>query len=312
MLKQLRPGPSQAKVFGRPGRWAVSFALCAVALLSTSGSGMGTRVAGFPGSQFTPTDWKSFQGCGKLDAPTPTWSGSTGISRMDISATSKRCGSNRGGLAAFSSASSDMQNSLAIPVRLPSGSGGINVTWNLSLLGGTKARYLGSGASCPWSTSRQTYYNRAWGVYTLTYNTSLCYSEAYTSVYAGAVLEDLTQGIWYYPSNYWNGLYNQSGVYNQTTIVTWNYSSPAHYSSNHTSSYGSNYSIGPTASMTGAYSVTMFINGTFTRSDKFEVLTFVNITAATSEGGFTNGLALAYVDLGSGPYSARLEPFSIW
>lgn len=276
--------------------------------------GAGTSGGAFRHGTMTPSTWKYLSGCGNLGARMPKWSHVTGNGRLAVFSKNTRCSVLHGGSTVDSSATASDQMFVGVPVRMPNGTGGINVTWNLSIGGGTRGVFAGNASLCPHSVSSYTYYNHVVGPITVTSNTSNCYVTAFANVEVGAYLEDLTQGWTYYSSNaYWGlDLTNQSGQYNYTLTETRNYSRPAYYSLNSTRSYANNYSYGPSSSMSGTYSWTFFINGTFLGTDRFEVFTYVNATVQTAEGGFKNAIALADVDMATGSNYADLRPFSIW
>jgi hypothetical protein len=282
---------------------AGAIALVAVMAMSSMAS------AGFPGATWTPFTYKDSEGCATAKGFPAHWAAATGHGKDKLSTSAVTCPAYRGGDKTFSLGDAFGELTVTAPVHLPTGTGGVNVSWSIVGTATDSGGFTGSGA-CP-----TVYYNGSYNYGYTWYNYSDaqadCYAYAEVSLYGEAYLMDLTTNTAFYPSNYWN-LYNTSGNENFSYTDTATYSNSSYWIYNYSYSYANNYSYGPSGALAGNMAPQWFINGTFSHSDQYNVITYLEPSTVSEVNGFTHGHAASSVNFATGPNHEDLLPFSIW
>jgi len=242
----------------------------------------------FPGATWAPYAYKSTGGCANAQMIAPHWTALNGAGRMRVQAAANTCPAYRGGSAQYSSAYANNEISVMAPVVMPTGTGGVNVTWNMNFAAVAGGVLINS--TCP-----------APVINIYGYGSSYCSIYWSASVGMYAYLVDNTNGTYFYPSNYWSGYYN----YNDTYNYTYCYSFVNCY--NYAASYG--YMSGAP----GLQSPTLFFNGTFNGLDSYSVLTYVYASADASCSGYQGPChAVAKVNMQTGGNFVNLGALAPW
>jgi hypothetical protein len=214
-------------------------------------------------------------GCAKLTATKLHFSAMTGMGTWAAKATAKSC-KKLGPIGGSGFAYSSGQALVGVPIKTFHGAATpttVAVTWTVSAMAAASASHTGS---CPPVVLSSTGYGY-----------SYCSSYASASVYAFAYMIDLTNGSYFYPSNY-PQLFS---IYNDTYNDTYCYSFTC---------YSYNYSYASaTTSFSGSSTSTWWINGTLNHADKYAVVTYVDPYVDASSYGYPGASAVAYVDMAS-------------
>lgn len=259
----------------------------------------------FPGAVGTPYNYYGSSGCAQTHAPRPTWSAKTGDGALRGSTVARTCPAVRGGTGIASGADVTQEISVSAPVTLPTGAGGINVTWSLRIFGNQSATFSRATPDCPAITVT---YNYGYTTYSYTYWD--CIVSASVQVGIVAWLSDVTNGSTFVPSNSWAGLSSSTAIENVTNFST--SSNSSYWGIPNGTTF--NGTIGGPAKISGRYDPTLFINGTFVHSHRYLLETYVFATQATEIYGYPSGRGFAHtlIDMGGKGGHADLMPFSIW
>jgi len=217
----------------------------------------------------------SQSGCatGALTAPV-NWSSTTGVLTMAAKASAKSCGVQLAGVGGNSYGSAYGQAEVAIPIKAATSAlHTITVNWKLHAVASTTF----VPGTCTISTTTTFF--------------QYCETGAGVSVYGFAYLVDLTNGTYFYPSNYWS-FYNES--YNETYCY-----SGTCYNSSGSFGYGS---LG---------NVSWFINGTLNKLDSYAIVTYMEGSAYAFAEAYTatltGGSGSASISMAGGPNKATLS-----
>jgi hypothetical protein len=264
----------------------------------------------FKGAVYNPSVYRDESGCATSAASMPHWSKVTGVGKLMGSTSASTCSKVKGGSTFGSDAYAEPGITVEAPIHFPTGSGGVNISWSITLVGSDTGTVSGSGA-CPATTSVYDYnYGYTW--YNATYTDSYCEAIGEVSLYAYSYIENLSGGPGGYSSNYWSSPFNSSGMSVDTYNDSYTYSNSSYWSYN--TSYSGNYSYnyGPSGSITGTYTPTWFINGTFMHSAKYLVYTYMDVDTSSYVEGFTGAHATATLNAATGPNHVQLLAFHPW
>jgi hypothetical protein len=279
-------------------------ALVAVMALSSFAS------AGFPGATWAPYTDRSSSGCATAQAYPAHWAAASGHGKFKGDTTATTCPAYRGGAKTESYGDVYGELTVTAPIHLPTGTGGVNVSWNIVVAGSTTGTASTSGG-CP-----VVYYNGSYNYGYTWYNysdaDSDCGAIGEVSLYGFTYVYDVTTGTYSYASNYWNNAYNTSGIENYSYSDSYTYSNSSYWIYNGSYSYSANYSYGSAGTLSGTYNPTWFVNGTFTHTDKYNVITEIEPSMDAEVYGYASGHATAALNMASGPNHEDLLPFSIW
>jgi hypothetical protein len=300
---------TRARFVGAAGTLG-TVAVVALMVLSGSVAAAAVSPAVFRGAIHQPALYKSVTGCGANSGKLPSWSHYTGVGKMKGSTSARTC-SKASGISSFGSNSYVFsQIWIQAPVRLPTGNGGINITWDIAEKAITSGGITGT-AVCPTTTTVSdvdlgfTWYN-----YTSVY--AYCAAIGAFQIAGYAYLYDSTSGTWYYASNWWNTIYNTSGQYNYSWASVYTYSNASYWGYNFTSFGNYSNNFGASNTLSGTFVPTWFVNGTFNHSHRYVVYTYLDLFANSYVYSYPSGHATASVDMSSGGDHADLLPFSIW
>lgn len=290
---------------GRSGRrtrrgWPSGAAVAGVVLLVLiSPLAENAAAHGLAGAVPTLSSYLWNTGCSSARAPNPTWSAAVGHGTFGARVASRTCSPARGGASVSSVAYTGSSITLVEPLRLPSGAGGVNVTWHITATSFTRAAV--TSWTCPTSyANTSTNYGYTWYNFTDTYQD--CYVLSFVQLYGYSYLIDLTGNTTLYSPFYFD-LYNLSGVQNYTSTYTGNYSNASYWSYSYTLVWTpSNTSYGPSGRLIGSSAPTWFLNGTFVRAHHYELVTYVGVYAYAVIAGFRGSAAasLNAATLGNG------------
>ena len=287
-------------------------AVAAVAVLLAPSAGAFTITVGPPflGSSWSPFGERLFSGCTSSAMSTPTWSAKTGVGHWAGRTYADSCPASRGGQNQTSEAFVYGGLTVTVPVHMVRGPGGANVTWSMDV-GARASSVANLSQSCP--VQRYTYsYNYGYTKVNYYYILSDCYALGYLQILSNSMLLDKTSGAYYYPSNYWSGIYNSSGASNYSVSYGVNYTNSSYWSYNYTYNYSANLTYGSPTLIQATFAPTAFINGTFSASDKYEIITDVQAEAGSIVLGYVGASASARVNMATLGHSLTLEPIQLW
>jgi hypothetical protein len=256
------------------------------------GSGLGTpAVARFSGATANTASYTNAAGCSRLVTHTTTWSNQTGNGSLRGATYARSCPASRGGANNSSIAYQELQISAGIPLRLPSGKGGVNLTLDLRAFGNQGANV--SAPKCP-------------GIYDAYYHAFSydCIAQASIGMEAWDYLVDLKNFSTTFASNEWPGVSNNTTNENVTSLV--NTSTSSNLST-------TNATLGGPGTIRGHYVLQFFINGTFVATHKYELVVIFYVFEQSAIIGYPR-LATAHtsVDLGGPAGHLDILPLSIW
>jgi len=258
-----------------------------VMLFVTSVAAGATMVPPYKGSVVSNYNSQSSGGCkavGKNVAPAG-WSSVTGIGHLAEAASAKSCAKSLAGIGGSSSGYASGEFEIAIPVKIGStGTHSVSPTWMFTL---ADSQAMSVGGKCP-----------AVKISATGYGSSYCdaSAEAYISGYAYFV--DITNGTYFYSSNYWSGFFNYSSQYNDTYCYNFN-----------CSYYNSSY--GAPSSFSGSTSHTWWFNGTMVKTHHYVLITYVYGGADAYLYGYPASSATASVNLATLGNGAKLTSISV-
>jgi hypothetical protein len=216
-------------------------------------------------------------GCAKVYAKKMTFSTTTGMGVWAGKAAAKSCPRTLGPVGGQSYAQAQGETLVGVPIKAFFGAATattVTVTWSISAVASI-AVVNGAGA-CPPAV-----------VNSAGYGYSYCFLEAGAEMFGYSYLLDLTNGTYFYPSNY-PTLIN---LYNYTYNDTYCYSFTC---------YSYNYSAAsPTSSWSGTNTATWWINGTLNHADKYAVETYVYAYAFGEVYNFPKSSAVGSIDMAS-------------
>lgn len=297
---------------------AASFGAIAVALvmmLSPMAQAGAVHPSGLKGASWYPSSSWDTSGCGTVKTTAPHFAPTTGNGKWAGDAKASTCPTYIGTTGLDSQASASGEINVVAPVHLPSGSGGINVTWSLAVSWAYSATVNTTNPVCPGYSYNYSYYEYwipTW--YNYTYTSSYCSADASVSLYGDAYLVDVTSGVTYNPSSYWYGISAGFDWYTDTYTDTFNYSNPSYWIDNGTSWSTYGYQHGSThasGSFSSANSPTWYINGTFVKSDKYVLYTYIDGSASVYLDGLKHSAGMASVDGATGTNHMDLVT-SVW
>jgi hypothetical protein len=302
------PAPRSPPNAARSSRWlgaltgSGTVAVALIMLLSPIAAAGVAHPAAGKGVVWDPSSSINYNGCAKARSAEPRFAPATGIGHWLGSVSATTCSKTIGGTS--SSSSGDVSGDLEVeaPLHLTAASASVNVTWSLGLTWAIHAA-VASTASCPGAASSYSYYDSyisSW-VNTTSFS-SYCSADASVNMYGDAYVEDTTSGATYYPSNYWYGVNANFDRYNDSSDSTTNYSNPAQWFNNYTSSNSYGYAHGSSGSgnFTAANSPSWFINATFVKGDKYMLVTYLDASASASINGLKSSSTSASLDAASG------------
>jgi hypothetical protein len=247
-----------------------------------------TYTAPYARSLVVTSNFYDVAGCGKLQVGHIHLSAKTGIGTWTGKASGGTCTRTIVGLTESSIAYASSDAELAVPVKSLYGHATpthVAVTWTISAVGSAR---MTLGGSCRPPTVNPT----------SGYGASFCFLEASASIFAFAYLVDLTNGSYFYPSNYLNAFQE----FNYSSNDTYCYSFTC-YSYNYSYSYG--------APFAGSTTFTWSINGTLDHSDRYVVLTYVSTQIVAEVQGYPNSTATSSLDMRSPGHGATLNSIVI-
>jgi hypothetical protein len=263
----------------------------------------------FRGAVWSPSDFKDLEGCATITGALPHWSKLTGDGKMAAAGAAATCSKARGGSAFESYVESEPELTVLSPVKIPSGVGGVNVTWDV-VVAGSDAAAVTSAGPCPTAYSYSYHYNYGYTWYNYSYSDSYCAVQSELELYGDSYVINESSGGSIYSTNYWD-LYNESGLYNDSYSYSATYSNSSYWASNYSYHYAYNYSYGPSGSISGSYAPTWFINSTFAHGVKYKVETYLGALIYCVVEGY-QGRASATLNAATGPNHADLQHFSVW
>jgi hypothetical protein len=295
------------RLAGRTGALGAAAVVAIMALSAVASAGVATPSA-FLGAVWAPNTYKSTSACATAAVTAPHWAKLTGAGKLSAAAKASTCSKAKGGTAFASYADANGEIQVHAPVKIPTGVGGVNVTWAIVATGSDTATY--TAGVCPVSYSGSYHYNYGYTWFNYSYSYSYCSVEASVSLYGYAWVYDMTTGASSYPSNYWS-MYNSSGIYNDTYHYQGNYSNSSYWTSNYSYSGAYSYNYGAGGAQSWVASPTWFVNGTFTHSHKYLVETYISLSCYSTAQGYT-GTASCAMNAASGVNHVDLKPFSVW
>jgi len=279
-----------------------------MALSSVASAGISTPGV-FKGAVWSPSNFIDVSGCAKAAGALPHWSKLTGDGKLASTASAATCSKARGGSTFSSYAETEPELTVKSPVKIPSGTGGVNVTWNIVVAGSDSAAVTSAGA-CPVAYSYAYSINYGYTWFNYSYSDSYCSVESEIEMFGEAYVQNVTGGTQIYPNNYWD-LFNTSGAYYSNYTDKGSYSNSSYWASNYSYAYTSNYSYGPSGSISGTYNPTWFINSTFSHSAKYAVYTYIGAFVYVEVQGYT-GHGAASLNGATGPNHVDLQHFAVW
>jgi len=305
---------------GRTGyRWRIgvlsglgAVALASIFALSFVADAGVAHPASFPGAYWAPYTYRDNGGCAPAHAYPAHWAATTGHGSLKGSTSAKTCPAYRGGSTVDSDGYTSQELEVYAPASMPSGVGGINVSWAINVAANQASGITGS-LSCPSVTYSYNYnYGYTWYNYTDTY--ADCEVSSSVEMYGYAYVYDMTTGSYFYSSNYWGGLYNETFQYNDTYSYSATYSNSSYWIYNYSyGPYSYNYSSGSAGGFTGSYAPQWFFNGTFSSTDSYQVITYIDAYQSSYVYGYAgSGHASTTINAAGTTHHVNLLPFSIW
>jgi hypothetical protein len=219
--------------------------------------------------------YSSHGGCSKLSMTKLHFSTVTGMGTWAGKAAAKTC-RHLGPIGGSGSAYGQAEVLLGVPIHSFRGAATpttVAVTWSVSFAAAVAASHTGSCPAVVLSSTGSGY--------------SYCSAEGFAEMFGFSYLVDLTNGTYFYPSNYPSLVTLYNYTYNDTYCYAY-------------TCYSYNYSgASASSSMAGSSSATWWINGTLNHADKYAVETYVYMYADAYAQGFPKATASASMDLAS-------------
>lgn len=265
----------RARFFARPSlRWAGAGAALVTLLLSVSGGG-GAVLAGtvslhspYSGTLAANSIYGSVSGCvSSVTNPVKGhWAPSTGAVTMSGSAKAAACGATNSG------SSANVQNGVTIAIPIPISANGthlVKLKWSFTV---ALTKSSKGATHCPPPV-----------INSYGYGNSYCSVYAYASINAYVHTEDVTNGTYWYPSNYWSGVTNASNQYSSEYCN----GGTCSFSNSSSNTYGG----------LSLHSFTWWMNVTASKGDRVIVVLNVNGYASVSAYGYPRASASAAFNL---------------
>jgi|SRR5579871_6329227 len=305
---------------GRMGyRWRVgamsglgALALASIFALSSVANAGIAHPNSFPGAYWSPFTFRENEGCAQAHAYPAHWAATTGHGSWKGAVSAKTCPAYRGGTNVESIGEVEGELNVYAPVSLPSGSGGVNVSWNLNVAYSDSGGLSGTNYSCPQTIYAYNYnYGYTWFNFTEVF--ANCEAGANADIGGFAYLYDQTTSSYYYPSNYWAGVFNDSGTENYSFSYSYTYSNSSYWAYNYSYSYALNGTFGSAGSFSGTLAPQWFINGTFSSTDSYQVETYIFSSMEALAFGFSNSAhGASSINMAGTTHHENLLPFSVW
>jgi len=281
----------------------------------------GPLTRAFPHSTWSTTNvtWIESSGnvsCGSAIAGLNGWSPWSGVARMTGTSLSKVCpwtGSPYGTPIIWGDGEVNQFLLIQAPVKMPSGKGGVNISWTWNISENWTVRVSGprNPVSCPvLSSNTSTKLSNTWK--NVTYENSDCGGYAEVEVTGNVSLVDLSTNTTYRGSpRGWIGVGGEAAWQNLTIKTLTNYSSPASWTKNSSAAIYDNYSS-PSGSFRGSFGARWWVNGTFSATDHY--LLYIGLTAEQSSYFYSSspGVARTSLNMGRHGFGATLMPIVIW
>ena len=294
---------------GAAGAMAV-VSIMALSAVATAGI---AHPATFPaGTYWVPYTSRTNGGCAQAHAFPAHWTSLTGAGKWHGSTSAKTCPAYRGGLAAISEGLVTSELDVVAPIAHATGTGGVNVTWNLNYALAVSGALSGTNYNCPGAWSNSTY-NAGYTWINSSFFFANCEAGANAQIGAYAYMIDTTNGTFMPASNFWLGVFNDSGSENLSELYSVNYSNSSYWGSNYSFSYAVNGTFGGPTSYSATASPEFFINGTFNSAHKYVLTTYVYESMVALAFGFNSpGNGASSLNLASLGHHENLAAFQIW
>lgn len=289
-------GPDSA----RPALLGVAVLTVLVVLL-TSPLAASQGVAPYAGHAvrtWSPTWSTSTSACGKARATLPRFSIATLKGDWAADASTSSCTKSHGGFGTEGIGQAQAGLTAELPISIPVGTGGVNVTWSTNLSWGVIASLPNLNSCLTTKTVSKSYESWIASWYNSTSVSTSCSASVYVSLSASVFVEDLTTASSYYPSNSWAGLYEFFDYQNYSYHSVGNYSNASYWKYNSTSWYSDGGFSGLTGTgvIAPANSPTWFVNGTFVKNNRYELEASIVGEAGVSLAGLKGSSVRAYLD----------------
>lgn len=302
----------------------VSIAVLAMSPAAAAGVASATV---FTGAHYDANFVNTKTGCVTLKTSSPKWSRATGVGTMRAATTAATCSAIRGGPSFESNSEGNPTLSVFAPVRVPTGAGGVNVSWTFTV-SGSLSLAAPAKAHCPATRTTSDVFYSSW--YNSSSGSTVSTWDNYTDLYTlcevgnevyltgGASILNMSGGPTIAASNTWSGPinYSYSQIYGDSS---WNnFSNPA-ASLNSASLYSPTTSTsGPfTQTLTGTYSPQWFMNTSsastkFWGKSQYEVYTWIEAQVFSQVFDYPRSTAAASLDLSTSSNHLQLLGFSVW
>ena len=313
-----------AKIRNTGIRRAVRFAPTIISILLVYLVALPHAVATFQAGAFPRATWTAnttkwvqaypHSTCGRPHVGRDVWSPWSGIGYLKAGAFAADCILKAGAVLHAGAAQVTQGLTVVTPLALPTGPGGVNVSWDLNV--SYNVSFLVNGSispvKCPgivdnWSTNlSNTWINST----EETYN---CGALSGLDLNAFAYLIDLTTNRTFGPSHLSPWAHDVSaGVFNYTDKNITTYSNPHFWQRNSSAVVYINESGGPSVSGIMNLTPRWFINGSFLAGDKYELVTWIRAGVTGFYDSYASGYASARLDMASGISNSRLLPIVTW
>ena len=295
---------------------ASALAVAAIFALSSVASAGIAHPASFPGAYWSPSTFRENGGCAQAHAFPAHWTALTGDGKSHGSTSAKTCPAYRGGSSVNSYGDVDQELQVWAPVSLATGTGGVNVTWNIHDAASFSSGLTGSNYACPNSYYYSYHYNYGYTWFNYSYSDAYCEVGTFFTLGGYSEVKDLTTGTYYGASNYWD-MYNDTYIENYSYSDVGTYSNSSYWAYNYSYGYSFNgttsYQYPSTAVFSGTQTPTWFINGTFVSTDDYQVFTYVYGSQESVVEGFSGvGHAATSLNMATGANHEDLLPFQVW
>lgn len=269
-------------------------------LLLVAGGSSGVASAGAPpGAHWSPTFDILAEGCARGTMANPSWSWATDTAKWQGAVQGKSCRGVSGGPLTESLAAAEGTIGFGLPIKLPTGPGGVNLSWSLRFTARDDV-VLPAHPQCPvvrTNTSQYTKSTNDW------YNTSTvdrtCLATATVVLELSAYVLDRTNG-----SVAWGTTVptysNVSGreLVNQSYSTT--HSNPKYWYLNSTTTDYQVANFGPNGSISGSFTPTLSITGAFKAAHQYQLVAEIVYGTYLEIVGYRHASGSAVFD-GKGP-----------
>jgi hypothetical protein len=278
-----------------------------LALSAAVGPALATT-APFHGAHWSAFSTKDATGCSAGVTNKPHWSRLTGAGSLFVAGHSRTCS---GPSRVFgSSATIGSQLQVSVPEYFAIAHSGINVTWDISALLTTAGGVMKNTNCAPTRSNTNINLGYTWQNYTsISY---ACYGLGSVAISGSTFVDDLTTGVQMGSNNSWSGAANYSGVEIYSSASRYNYSNPSYWSYNSSSAFSLNHSYGARGSLSGQWYPTWFVNGTYVPTDRYLIVTSIEVTANSEAFGFLKSYGSGTGDLLNAPERVALTSITAW